>query len=89
MTALLHAGILSAQDGQRLRRAHAFLRWLIDALRVVRGNAKDVTIPPYGSDEFAFLARRLLYDNDIDRLRSDLARYVQDIQELNQRLLPG
>ncbi|HEY2981622.1 MAG TPA: hypothetical protein VGJ22_10605, partial [Anaerolineales bacterium] len=89
MTALLEAGVLSARDGLRLRRAHAFLRWLIDSLRVVRGNAKDVTIPPYENEEFAFLARRLLYDNDIDRLRGDLTRYVRDIQELNQRLLPG
>lgn len=87
MSALAEAGILSEEDHVRLRKAHTFLRWLIDSLRVVRGHAREVTIPPYGSDEFAFLARRLLYDNDIDRLREDLARYVADVQEINHRLL--
>lgn len=40
-------------------RTYAFLRRLIDALRVVRGHARDLTIPPAESREFAYLARRL------------------------------
>jgi glutamate-ammonia-ligase adenylyltransferase len=32
---------------------------LIDGLRKVRGNAKDLVLPPSGSDEMVFLARRL------------------------------
>jgi glutamate-ammonia-ligase adenylyltransferase len=87
MSALHEAGILSEEDHTRLRKAHTFLRWLIDSLRVVRGNTKEVTMPPYGGEEFAFLARRLLYENDIDRLRDDLARYVGDVLEINGRLL--
>ena len=39
--------------------AYAFLRRLIDALRVVRGHARDLTIPLHDSREFAYLARRL------------------------------
>ncbi len=74
MAALAETGILSADDYKRLRKAHTFLRWLIDALRVVRGNAKDVDIPPYESEEFAFLARRL--------------RYGKDIKELTRRPIP-
>ena len=53
-------------------KAHTFLRWLINSLRVVRGNAKDVTIPPFGSEEFIFLARRLRYELDAEHLRDDL-----------------
>ncbi len=87
MTALHQAGILSEADYASLRKAHTFLRWLIDSLRVVRGNAKDVTVPPYQSEEFAFLARRLRYENDLDRLRNDLLRYQTEVQEINQRLL--
>jgi glutamate-ammonia-ligase adenylyltransferase len=87
MLALHQRGLLSEDDYARLRKAHTFLRWLIDSLRVVRGNAKDVTVPPYGSEEYAFLARRLLYGSDVDRLRDDLQRYPADVQELNQRLL--
>jgi glutamate-ammonia-ligase adenylyltransferase len=87
MSALHDAGILSDDDYTRLRKAHTFLRWLIDSLRVVRGNAKDVTIPPFGTEEFIFLARRLRYELDVDHLRDDLARYVADVQEINNQLL--
>ena len=87
MSQLHQAGILSNDDYTRLRKAHTFLRWLIDSLRVVRGNSKDVTLPAYGSEEFVFLARRLRYEMNIERLRDDLARYVADVQEINSRLL--
>lgn len=87
MAALAEAGILSEDDYVRLRKAHTFLCWLIDSMRVVRGNSKDVTVPPYGSEEFTFLARRLLYENDTQRLRDDLEHYAADVQEINHRLL--
>jgi len=88
MAALAYAGILSADNYARLRKAHTFLRWLIDSLRVVRGNTRDVNIPPYDSEEFAFLARRLRYGSDTSRLQEDLTRYPMDVQELNRQLLP-
>jgi glutamate-ammonia-ligase adenylyltransferase len=87
MSALHTADILSDDDYTRLRKAHTFLRWLIDSLRVVRGNAKDVTIPPFGTEEFLFLARRLRYEMDVEHLRDDLARYIADVQEINNHLL--
>jgi glutamate-ammonia-ligase adenylyltransferase len=87
MSAMHTAGILSDDDHVRLRKAHTFLRWLIDSLRVVRGNSKDVTMPPFRSDEFIFLARRLRYETDAEHLRNDLTRYVADVQEINSRLL--
>jgi len=86
MSGLHDAGILSDDDYTRLRKAHTFLRWLIDSLRVVRGNSKDITMPPFGSEEFVFLARRLRY-TDAEHLRADLTRYVADVQEINTRLL--
>jgi glutamate-ammonia-ligase adenylyltransferase len=87
MAALYADGILSDEDYTRLRKAHTFLRWLIDSLRVVRGNSKDVTIPPFGTEEFIFLARRLRYEMDVNHLRDDLARYIADVQEINNQLL--
>jgi glutamate-ammonia-ligase adenylyltransferase len=87
LAALAEGGILSQEDYARLRKAHTFLRWLIDSLRVVRGNAKDLTVPPYGSDEFAYLTRRLQYGKDIDRLRDELSRFTQDVLELSRKLL--
>jgi glutamate-ammonia-ligase adenylyltransferase len=87
MAALEKAGILSTEDHARLRKAHTFLRWLIDSLRVVRGNTRDVNIPQFDSEEFAFLAKRLRYGSEINRLQEDLTRYPMDVQELNIRLL--
>jgi glutamate-ammonia-ligase adenylyltransferase len=87
MDAMHKAGILNDDDYTRLHKAHTFLRWLIDSMRVVRGNAKDVNVPAYGSEEFAFLARRLRYVNEAERLRDDLVRYQTDVQEINTRLL--
>jgi glutamate-ammonia-ligase adenylyltransferase len=87
LAALARAGHLSPDDHTRLRKAHTFLRWLIDALRVVRGNARDVNVPPQGSEEFAFLTRRMRYGIDVTRLRDELIRYTADVQEINKRLL--
>ncbi len=87
IAALAAAGILAPDDHARLRKAYTFLRWLIDSLRVVRGNAKDLTIPPAGSEEFAFLARRLRYGSDVAQLRDELTRYTSWVQELSGRLL--
>jgi glutamate-ammonia-ligase adenylyltransferase len=87
MAALVQAGILSAEDYSRLRKAHTFLRWLIDSLRVVRGNAKDVTMPQENTEEMAFLARRVNFADDPARLHSELMRYTEDVRELNTRLL--
>ncbi len=87
MSALNAAGILSDEDYTKLHKAHTFLRWLIDSMRMVRGNAKDITVPAYGTEEFAYLARRLRYGNDVERLRDDLAQYQAEVREINGRLL--
>jgi len=53
--------ILSPGERNRLQESYLFLRRLIDALRIVRGNATDLLLPDPLSDEFTFLARRLGY----------------------------
>lgn len=87
MAALADAGILSPDDYTHLRKAHTFLRWMIDSLRVVRGNAKDVTMPPDDSDELAYLARRMRYGDDVDALQRDLHAHQAFVQQANKRLL--
>ena len=87
LAALAETGILSPDDATRLRKAHTFLRWLIDSMRVVRGNARDVTMPVEGSEEYAFLARRMQYGGAVERLRDELNRYTANVQEINARLL--
>ncbi|GAB4542521.1 MAG: hypothetical protein Kow0063_34600 [Anaerolineae bacterium] len=87
MAALAEAGVLPYDDYVRLRKAHTFLRWLMDALRMVRGNARDLTVPPAESEEFAFLARRLRYGSNVTKLRDDMTRHTVFVQELGARLL--
>ena len=88
MQALSEKGFLSQADFVPLHEALVFQRRLIDALRMVRGHAKDLTIPPTESEEFAFLARRLNYSSErITELRQDLTRHMTTVQEINTRLL--
>jgi glutamate-ammonia-ligase adenylyltransferase len=86
MTALMEAEILSPEDYEPLHEAHRFLRRLINSLRMVRGNAKDLTVPPANSEEFSYLARRLNY-NDNRQLQNDLTHHTTCVQEISQRLL--
>jgi glutamate-ammonia-ligase adenylyltransferase len=87
MAALAWSGIISPEDYARLRAAHGFLLRLIDALRVVRGNSKDLTVPPPHSEEYAFLARRLGYGGAVDLLGVDLTDHITWVQDLTTRLL--
>ena len=82
MAVLADLGILSREDYARLREAHLFLRRLIEALRVVRGHAKDLTVPPPGSEAFAFLARRMEYSHHPERLYDDLLAHMAFVRNL-------
>src|SRR5262249_59443425 len=53
--------IISESESEMLRAAYLFLRNLIDALRIVRGDASDLLLPEEDSDEFKSIARRLGY----------------------------
>ena len=87
LAALAQAGIVSAENYARLREAYVFLRRLINALRMVRGNSKDLTVPAPDSEDFAFLARRLGYASELGRLQADLMDHVTSVQRLTVRLL--
>ena len=56
---LHRVGLIPDADAQHLRAAYHFLRRLIDALRMVKGRAKDVVLPAQSSNDFTQLARRL------------------------------
>lgn len=62
MTALKAAakdGYISGSEFTAVKSAYQFLRQLIDCLRMVRGNAEDLTVPPDSSADFAHLERRM------------------------------
>ncbi len=86
MQRLAEKGILSPGDYSRLKAAHRFLRELIEALRVVRGHARDLTVPPPTSDEGLFLARRMGYADRAPDLWTDLLNHMTFVQDLLDRL---
>ena len=87
ITALEELGVLSRDQGDRLRSAYIFLRRLIDALRMVRGNARDLTLPRPDDEEYQFLARRLEYEDDLARLEADVESYSHDVVQLGELLM--
>jgi glutamate-ammonia-ligase adenylyltransferase len=86
MTALKEARVLSDEDHRQIRAAYIFQRRLIDALRMVRGDARDLTVPPSESEEFEYLARRLRYGGNLAQLRRDLELHTQVVQDLGRLL---
>lgn len=87
LAALRDVGVLSWEDHHQLDGALVFHRRLIDALRMVRGHAKDLTIPPNDTADFTFLALRLGYASDHSRLGEDVVFWMRTVQELQKRLL--
>ncbi|MFO1022177.1 MAG: glutamine synthetase adenylyltransferase [Planctomycetales bacterium] len=87
LKAMREAGILSEANFQALTSAYIFLRRLIDALRVVRGDAKDLTVPDHTSEEFQFLSRRLGYGEEVARLPEEIAEHAARVQQINGALL--
>lgn len=88
MRALHAAGYLSDKHFDRLRHAHMFLRRLIDALRIVRGDARDLTVPKPDTEEFGFLARRLGYGTRLPVLAEDIEATAGEVVDVS-RLLDG
>jgi glutamate-ammonia-ligase adenylyltransferase len=85
LTALGGAGVLTAGQAATLRSGYVFFRMLIDALRVVRGDAKDLTLPPFNSDEFVLLSRRLRAPAP-GEVRDELEARLAAIRGLTERL---
>ncbi len=84
--ALEASEVLKPDEVRQLREAYLFLRMLIDGMRIVRDNAKDLLLPPHGSDEFVFLARRVGYaaadwQQGAAQLEADLEKHMQRTRE--------
>ena len=87
MQRLAELRILARADYTRLRTAYRFLRRLIEALRMVRGHAGDLTIPSPEDEAFRVLARRLGYGDDRERLWRDIVHHMAFVRELQSRLI--
>lgn len=85
LRALEAVGILTPEERIRLRDAYRFLRRVIDALRMVRGDARDLAVPAADSEELEFLVRRLQYA-DTAEFQRELERHTQTVRELSKLL---
>lgn len=64
--ALETAGVITSALATQICEIYGIMRRLIDALRVVRGHAKDLSIPASETRDFMYLARRLGYEQSQD-----------------------
>jgi glutamate-ammonia-ligase adenylyltransferase len=85
--ALKKRGIISPSEHRKLRDAYVFFRRLIDGLRMVRGNARDLTTPAAATEEFEFLARRLGYAGQATLLEELLEDHVRNVDDIVRRHL--
>ena len=90
LAALVNAGLVARTDGAGLRKAYVFTRTLVDGLRMVRGNTKDLVLPPPDSEEFVCLARRVGYTRDDWRagardLQSDIQQHMTLTKQFFER----
>ena len=86
MEILLEQSIISPTTFEKLFNAYAFMRRIINALRLVRGNAKDMVLPNVESQEYAYLARKLQYNDTqsasaTSRLNRDLTKHMLQIHQ--------
>ncbi len=99
LAALSDAGVLSPDETGQLLDAYAFLRHLINAMRMLRGSAQDLFLPPADALEFAHLARRMGYREGrplgpAQQLRIDYGTHTAVIRAFAERYfgrtsLPG
>ncbi|KAA3619997.1 MAG: glutamine synthetase adenylyltransferase [Calditrichaeota bacterium] len=86
LSALFQNKILARADFENLIAAHIFMRKIIEALRMVRGNAKDLNVPAPETEHFAFLARRMGYAA-VEDLQKDIHQHTGFVRDACQRLL--
>ncbi len=86
LKALEQCGVISPADRLSLRDCYRFLRRIIDALRMVRGDARDLTIPALDSEQFDFLARRLGHTGPLAQLQAQIEETMQKVQGFSRLL---
>tara|TARA_R110002072_G_scaffold927_1_gene7410 strand:+ start:80435 stop:84136 length:3702 start_codon:yes stop_codon:yes gene_type:complete len=89
LAALHRHEIITGEQLEHLHTNYVFLRRLIDALRMVRGDARDLAVPSPDTEEFAYLARRLNYGNRISQLQTDIDSTIETVTTLFETLLPN
>jgi [glutamine synthetase] adenylyltransferase / [glutamine synthetase]-adenylyl-L-tyrosine phosphorylase len=61
LDSLATIGVLASAEAGELASSYRFFRRLINGLRMLRGSAQDLFLPPVDCDEYVHLARRMGY----------------------------
>ncbi len=90
LQALVRAGVLASDEAGELGDAYDFLRTLINGLRMLRGSAKDLFLPPLDSSEYTHLARRMGYERSkgltaARQLHMDLQTHTAGVRRFVER----
>ena len=84
LEAACHAGLVSTALFHKVRDAYVFLRQLIDCLRMVRGNALDLTVPSIDTADFIQLRRRLEVVHDCSMSAETLESHFAVVRQFSQ-----
>lgn len=86
LNAATSVGLLKLPERDRIQNAYMFLREVIDCLRMVRGNAADLTIPKVESPDYAQLARRMDRVHDSEIPLGELETQMHNVYEFSRRV---
>ncbi len=95
LESLMEAGLLTAGEFEILFKGYAFLRRLVDALRMVRGHSRDLWVPERNTHAFFYLAKRMGYISNENysadaQLDWDLQKTRKDVHAIHaHRFLGG
>ncbi len=78
--------LIDPEQSRQIAESYVFLRELIDCLRMVRGNAKDLTLPPAGSRDWDQLARRMKSIHDSQIPLEQLEEQMQRVREFSHTI---
>ncbi|MFP4209714.1 MAG: glutamate-ammonia-ligase adenylyltransferase [Alkalispirochaeta sp.] len=77
---LSELGTIDRNEADAMIRAYRFLRNLINGLRMLRGNAQDLFLPPFDTVEAAHLARRMGYRDTAEQSAAEQLRIDFDVE---------
>ncbi|MCH2211985.1 MAG: hypothetical protein MK110_11830 [Fuerstiella sp.] len=82
LQAIQHTELIPKEVCETSMTSYMYFRQLIDCLRMVRGNAKDLMVPSEGSDEWQQLERRLarIYSDEVSLC--DLNHHRKVVEQL-------
>ena len=86
LTAAQQSGKISLSEFEQIRQAYIFLRQLIDCLRMVRGNAEDLTLPASATTDYQQLARRLKAVHESSRPLDELENQMAVVRWFSNRV---